>query len=226
MTLPLAGVTGVVGTAAATAGALADADLERLWAERATASERMLEVRDGRPANGGFVLLDALLEEARVVRDGAPWSGLLSVAPDGTLGTAGPSAGEDAGALAVAGRGLLTGAPLTARGFSKALPGGQGDLIVTFAVLLFALSTAISWSYYGDRALEYLAGPRLVPIYRWIYVGFFFLGAILPLQAVWTFGDVALGLMSFPNLLALVLLSGATVKLTRDYYSREHKPYK
>lgn len=221
MTLPLGSVTGVVGAASPT-----DGDLERLWTERATASEQMLEVRDGRPANGGFVLLNAVLEEARVVRDGEAWSGLLSVTPDGTLGTAGPSAGEDPGGLQVEGRGLLNGAPLTARGFSKALPGSQGDLIVTFAVLLFALSTAISWSYYGDRALEYLAGPRLVPVYRWVYVGFFFLGAILPLQAVWTFGDVALGLMSFPNLLALVLLSGATVKLTRDYYSREHKPYK
>lgn len=221
MTMPLGSVTGVVGSASPT-----DGDLQRLWSERAAASEQMLEVRDGRPANGGFVLLDALFEEARVTRDGEAWSGLLSVAPDGTLGTAGPSAGEDPGGLLVEGRGLLNGAPLTARGFSKALPGSQGDLIVTFAVLLFALSTAISWSYYGDRALEYLAGPRLVPVYRWVYVGFFFLGAILPLQAVWTFGDVALGLMSFPNLLALVLLSGATVKLTRDYYSREHKPYK
>ncbi len=52
---------------------------------------------------------------------------------------------------------------------------------------------------------------------------FFFLGAILPLQAVWTAGDVALGLMSFPNLIALILLSGATVGLTKEYYSREHK---
>ena len=75
-------------------------------------------------------------------------------------------------------------------------------------MLLFAISTAISWSYYGDRATEYLFGARWVSTYRWIYVGFFFLGAILPLEAVWTFGDVALGLMSFPNLVALVMLSG------------------
>ena len=221
MTLPLGSVTGVVGQAAPT-----DADLQGLWERRAAASEQMLEVSDGRPANGGFVLLNSTFEEARVMRDGAAWSGLLSVSSEGSLGTAGPSAAEDAGALTVEGRGLLTGAPLTARGFSKALPGSQGDLIVTFAVLLFALSTAISWSYYGDRAMEYLAGPRLVPVYRWIYVGFFFLGAILPLQAVWTFGDVALGLMSFPNLLAVALLTGPTVKLARDYFSREHKPYK
>jgi AGCS family alanine or glycine:cation symporter len=57
-------------------------------------------------------------------------------------------------------------------------------------------------------------------------VFFFFLGAILPLSAVWTFGDVALGLMSFPNLLTLILLSGPTVAMTREYFSREHKPYR
>ena len=126
----------------------------------------------------------------------------------------------------VQGQALLTSAPLTAHAFSKALPGNSGNLIVTFAVLLFAISTAISWSYYGDRATEYLFGSGAIPIYRWIYVFFFFLGAILPLRAVWTFGDVALGLMSFPNLLALILLSGTVLGMTREYYSREHKPFK
>ena len=112
---------------------------------------------------------------------------------------------------------------MTAHAFGKALPGNSGNLIVTFAVILFAISTGISWSYYGDRATEYLFGAGAIRIYRWIYVFFFFLGAILPLQAVWTAGDVALGLMSLPNLIALILLSGATVGLTKEYYSREHK---
>jgi len=98
-------------------------------------------------------------------------------------------------------------------------------LIVTLAVLLFAVSTAISWSYYGDRATEYLFGARWIGTYRWVYLTFFFLGAILPLQAVWTFGDVALGLMSFPNLLALILLSRSVVAMTRDYFSREQRPF-
>jgi AGCS family alanine or glycine:cation symporter len=97
---------------------------------------------------------------------------------------------------------------------------------VTVAVVLFAVSTGISWSYYGDRATEFLFGARAIPIYRWIFVGFFFMGGILPLSSVWKWGDVALGLMSFPNLIALIFLSGQVARLTRDYFSREHKPFR
>ena len=104
--------------------------------------------------------------------------------------------------------------------------GGFGGLIVTLAVVLFAVSTGISWSYYGDRSVEYLFGTSAVRIYRWIFICFFFMGAILPLKAVWTYGDVALGLMSFPNLIALVLLSGGVARMTKAYFSQEHKRYK
>ncbi len=213
-------VTGVVGEAPT------DDGLAALWDERADQGESLstFDVQNGRPVGGGFVNLNAVLEDARVMdSEGRPWSGSLSVAADGSLAVAG--AGTPA-KLSVEGKSLLTGAPLTAHGFSKVLPGQVGSMIVTLAVLLFAISTAISWSYYGDRATEYLAGPRWIKTYRWVFVFFFFLGAILPLEAVWTFGDVALGLMSFPNLLALILLSGATAAMGRDYFSREHKPYK
>ncbi|MDH3744962.1 MAG: sodium:alanine symporter family protein [Acidobacteriota bacterium] len=215
-------VTAVVGQAPT------DADLGRLWSEREAQGEGLgtFDVLDGRPQGGGFVTLNAVIEEPRILdTDGRPWSGSLSVASDGSLAVVG-SGGAALDSLALEGKALLTGAPMTAHGFSKALPGTGGDLIVTLAVLLFAISTAISWSYYGDRATEYLVGPRWVPVYRWVYVGFFFLGAILPLSAVWTFGDVALGLMSFPNLLALIMLSGATAAMSREYFSREHKPFK
>jgi AGCS family alanine or glycine:cation symporter len=93
-------------------------------------------------------------------------------------------------------------------------------------VILFAMSTGISWSYYGDRSVEYLFGAGAIPIYRWVFVLFFFLGCILPLSAVWTFGDVALGLMTLPNLIAIFMLTGSVVGVTKDYFSREHKPYK
>jgi AGCS family alanine or glycine:cation symporter len=166
-----------------------------------------------------LVYLGSRVEEARIVdSDGAVWSGNLGITPGGGLEAAG---GET---LMVAGGAVLTGAPLTAYGFSKVLPGKSGNLIVTFTVLLFAISTAISWSYYGDRATEYLFGARWIGTYRWVYLTFFFLGAILPLQAVWTFGDVALGLMSLPNLLALILLSRSTLAMSREYFSREHRP--
>ena len=73
--------------------------------------------------------------------------------------------------------------------------------------------------------MEYLFGTGAIPIYRWVFVLAFFMGAILPLKAVWTFGDVALGLMTIPNLIAIFLLAGGVVHLTREYFSREHKPY-
>ena len=124
----------------------------------------------------------------------------------------------------VAGSALKNGVELTSLGFTRGLPGRWGGLLVTIAVILFAVSTGISWSYYGDRSVEYLFGPRAIPIYRWTFIFFFFMGGILPLQAVWTFGDVALGLMTIPNLIALLFLTGFVVKLTKEYFSREHKP--
>ena len=101
-----------------------------------------------------------------------------------------------------------------------------GDKIVTISVLLFAISTAISWSFYGDRAANYLFGNRAQLPYKWIYVLFVFIGAIAQLEAVWAFGDAALGFMTFPNLIAIILLSGALKKMTKEYFSIEHEVYK
>ncbi len=174
-----------------------------------------LQVVNGRLVGGTLVHLGAVVEDPRWVGgDGAPWSGQLSMEDGGGLSSTsdGPR---------VRGRGLLNGAPMTARAFQSGLPGSRGNLIVTFSVLLFAVSTAISWSYYGDRSTEYLFGSRAVPIYRWVYIGFFFVGCLLPLQTVWIFGDVALGLMSFPNLLSLILLSGLVAKASKDYFARQ-----
>ncbi len=176
-------------------------------------------VRDGALEGAHLVHMDALVANARLTdSDGNAWNGVLNVAANGSI-----SAGENA--PVVTGEALHTGAELTSWAFKKGL-GSTGGFIVTLAVLLFAVSTAISWSYYGDRATEYLLGSRFIPIYRWVFVFFFFLGGILPLRAVWIMGDVALGLMSFPNLIALVLLSGAVVGMSKDYFSREQKPYK
>ena len=100
-----------------------------------------------------------------------------------------------------------------------------GDKIVTIAVLLFAISTAISWSYYGDRAANYLFGKKAILPYKWIYVLFVFIGAIAQLEAVWSFGDAALGFMTFPNLIAIILLSTTLKKMTKHYFSIKHKEY-
>ncbi|HSW55736.1 MAG TPA: sodium:alanine symporter family protein [Ignavibacteriaceae bacterium] len=124
--------------------------------------------------------------------------------------------------------GLLNSSLLTSFAFKEGLSWlfDYGDKIVTIAVLLFAVSTAISWSYYGERAANYLFGKKATLPYKWVYILFVFIGAIAELEAVWAFGDAALGFMTFPNLLAIILLSGMLKKLTKDYFAIDHIEYK
>ncbi len=122
----------------------------------------------------------------------------------------------------VRGKMLQNSSALTAWAFDRGLSpiGDWGNLLVTFSVFLFALSTMISWSYYGDRCIEYLFGARFVLPYRLVYVVFVFIGSVAALRIVWDFGDLALGLMAVPNLIAVVLLMPEVVKITNDYFKR------
>ncbi|NOZ78899.1 MAG: sodium:alanine symporter family protein [Acidobacteria bacterium] len=127
------------------------------------------------------------------------------------------------GALVLTGRAAQNGSPLTAWAFQRGLgryAGGFGQLIVTIAVFLFGLSTAISWSYYGDRSIFYLLGPRAILPYRIVFCIMNFLGAIYSLELVWSFGDVALGLMTMPNLLSILLLTGLVKVDLKSYVRR------
>jgi Na+/alanine symporter len=110
---------------------------------------------------------------------------------------------------------------LTKNAFNAGIP-YFGGVIVAIGLILFAISTAISWSYYGDRCAEYLFGPGAIPPYRWLYVISLFVGAVVQLEFVWNFSDITLGLMALPNLIALIALSGVVVSLTKDYFSRKH----
>ncbi len=120
----------------------------------------------------------------------------------------------------------LNGSPMTTYAFSKGIAflGGYGGYIVTLAVLLFATSTMITWSYYGDRSMQYLFGNSVVRPYRYLFCIMIFVGAVTKLEVIWTFGDIALGIMTIPNLIALIALSGVTARMTRKYYSRKHVP--
>jgi AGCS family alanine or glycine:cation symporter len=112
------------------------------------------------------------------------------------------------------------GAPLTMVAFRKGL-GPIGPYIVLLSVLLFAVSTAIAWSYYGDRCANYLFGPRAIVPYKAAFVTAHFLGAVVSLSVAWTLGDVFLGIVILPNLLALLLLSGRVKDLTDSYFARK-----
>jgi AGCS family alanine or glycine:cation symporter len=112
-------------------------------------------------------------------------------------------------------------APLTQLGFERGLPGSWGGLIVLVSVLLFAISTAISWSYYGDRCAFYLFGSKAVLPYKMAFVTMHFVGAVAPLAAIWAMGDVFLGIVILPNLLGIFLLSPRVRAATRSYFERE-----
>ena len=116
-----------------------------------------------------------------------------------------------------------SGAPLTQEGFRRGLApiGDWGHYIVVLAVLLFAISTAIAWSYYGDRCAHYLLGARAVLPYKLVFVAMHFVGAVLPLTTIWDLGDIFLAIVIVPNLIALVLLAPQVIEETRSYFDRK-----
>jgi AGCS family alanine or glycine:cation symporter len=118
----------------------------------------------------------------------------------------------------------LTGAELTAQGFNTGLP-GKGGYIVAVGIIFFAFSTAISWSYYGDRCVDYLLGEKWVMPYRVIYCLLLPVGASIQLTTVWTISDIFNALMAWPNLVGLLFLSPVLMKTTRDYFSDPSRVY-
>ncbi len=119
-----------------------------------------------------------------------------------------------------------SGAPLTTNAFRRGLSplGDWGHYVVILSVFLFGISTAIAWSYYGDRCAIYLFGEGAVFPYKIAYLIMHYVGALVALNLVWELGDIALGIVILPNLIALVLLSGKIKELTDDYFER--KPWK
>ncbi len=118
----------------------------------------------------------------------------------------------------------LSGADLTARAFNLGLP-GKGGYIVAIGIAFFAFSTAISWSYYGDRSVEYLFGPKLILPYRVLFCLLLPVGATIELELVWTISDIFNALMAWPNLVGLLFLSPLVWRKTREYFSDPERVY-
>ncbi len=95
------------------------------------------------------------------------------------------------------------------------LPAGQ--IVLALALSVFAFTTILGWSYYGERCVEYLFGPKGIPVYRLVFLVVLFIGAVANLELVWSFADLMNGLMAFQNLLSVLLLSGVIVAETRHY---------
>ena len=121
------------------------------------------------------------------------------------------------------GEAVQVGAPLTAEAYDRGLKsvGSWGGLVVTLCVGLFALSTALGASYYGDRCAAYLFGPRAVTPFRLCYCIMYFVGAVSAVPLLWKIVDVAFAIATIPNVIALILLSGTLKKITDSYFSRK-----
>ncbi len=112
------------------------------------------------------------------------------------------------------------GANMTQFAFETGLPGEIGGIFVAVALTLFAFSTMIGWSYYGERSLAYLAGERAIVPYRLVFVLVVGFSAVVDLEIVWLLSDILNALMAVPNLLGLLLLSGIVRRETRLYFSK------
>jgi AGCS family alanine or glycine:cation symporter len=111
--------------------------------------------------------------------------------------------------------GSADGAALTKTAFASFPVLGPAILVV--GLLTFVFSTILGWSYYGEKAVEYLAGKRAVRPYRWLWTASVMIGSVLTLKAVWSLADIANALMAIPNLIALLALSGVIVSETRQH---------
>lgn len=177
-----------------------------------------------------LIVQDGIIQNGEMLRSAFPIDTVFANMEqtelfNGTINTENYTATSDASGESsgiVYGKEIYNGATLTSQGFEDGLaplfPGGK--YIVTISVLLFAISTSISWSYYGDRSIQYLLGDQSIIYYKAVYVLLHFIGAITALGTIWAIGDIALGLMTFPNLIALFALSGVVYGTTKDYFKR------
>lgn len=97
-----------------------------------------------------------------------------------------------------------------------------GSMVLTVGLITFTFSTILGWSYYGEKAIEYMAGKKTIIVYRLMWVVVVYVGAVINLDLVWSLADCANALMAFPNLISLLLLSGVVVKETKKYLWNNH----
>lgn len=112
----------------------------------------------------------------------------------------------------------VVGATMTQHAFAKSLY--MGEDFISLAIALFAFTTLLGWSYYGERCAEYLFGERCIFAFRVLWVMAVPIGAVMQLGLVWTLADTLNGMMALPNLIALILLTPVVVRLTRSYFSK------
>jgi AGCS family alanine or glycine:cation symporter len=152
----------------------------------------------------------SVAEDVRIYKYGELYSGNILIT--------GGKLQDELGEYTVQGKSLMHSAPLTTEAFTRSVMGGGGKYIVAIGLLLFAFSTAISWSYYGDRAVTYLFGSRYVIFYRLIYVVGFFFAAFTDTTIVWAVSYITIAIMTIPNLVGILILSPEIKRTIKEYW--------
>ena len=174
-----------------------------------------LNIKRGKIKNKVTILNSrSVAEDVVILKDGKRYSGELIIEKGKVV--------LQENGIDIHGKSLLHSAPLTTMAFTRSFLGDWGKYIVTLGILLFAFSTAISWSYYGDRAVTYLWGNKLVLPYRIIYVLGFFFASFMNTTIIWTFSGITIALMTIPNLLG-ILFRAREIKTTINDYWRDFK---
>lgn len=171
-----------------------------------------LTVEKGKVQNEvSFIHARSLAENVEVRKDDELFTGKVEVL-NGQL------VSDNNGQVFIWGNSLIHSAPLTTEAFNRSFLGDYGQYIVSIGLLLFAFSTAISWSYYGGRAVTYLFGTRYVMIYRVFYVIAFFFAAFTDTTIVWNLSYITIAIMTIPNLVGLWVLRRDIKSTIKQYW--------
>ena len=170
-----------------------------------------LVIKEGQASQRDFTIIHnrSIAENVKFYQNGMPYSGTLLVRD-----------GEVDPKISLSGESLLHSVALTGEAFATGLMGEYGRYIVSITLVLFAFTTAVAWSYYGDRAITYLFGVKYVTPYRFAYVIGFFAAAIADTSLVWLISAITLALMAIPNLVSIFLLRKEIRIDSSDYRER------
>jgi AGCS family alanine or glycine:cation symporter len=168
-----------------------------------------IQLANGIPVSTGFTILHnrSIAEDTRFYRDGTAITGSVDV-----------SDGNVEGGVNLIGKSLIHSVDLTMEAFSRSALGDYGRYIVAIGLVLFAFSTAVAWSYYGDRSMTYLFGVRSVMPYRAVYVVGFFVAAIADTTLVWLISAITIAFMTIPNLYTMIVLHREMKQSVDDYW--------
>ncbi len=158
----------------------------------------------------------SIAEDVRYLQNGVPFSGVVTVTDGSITAPAG---------ITLNGRSLIHSVDLTAEAFTRGAFGEAGRYIVSIGLVLFAFSTAVAWSYYGDRAMTYLFGVGSVVFYRFAYVAGFFLAAVIDTSLVWLISAITVVMMTLPNLFAILMLATEMKQSVAEYWEHFNHEY-